>query len=156
MVHPHFVPPWLRLQTINVAQPLPPPNHAQPVLNFAQPLPTGPTSPNAAQPAAPSLNFAQLAPLAPGQNAARPLPAPNSGLSAAPAPPAPAIPSPVGLYTYCVVYYLLGDQWVQVDAGWNVDVSTLIYQAPEYVFVWWWTGSSWTSEVVYGGGHTYG
>jgi hypothetical protein len=156
MSRPHFVPPWLRLPIPNVAQPLPPPNHAQPISpNVAQQLPV--TAANAAQPVWtwPWPNVAQ--PMPAGQaNVAQPLPPPNTGLSAAPAPPAPAIPSPAGLYTYCVVYYLLGDVWVQVDAGWNVDVSTLIYQAPEYVFVWWWTGSSWTSEVVYGGGHTYG
>jgi hypothetical protein len=58
--------------------------------------------------------------------------------------------------TYTVVYYLLGDAWVQVAAGWDVDIATLIYQAPQYVFVWWWTGSGWTSEVVYGEGHTAG
>lgn len=77
-----------------------------------------------------------------------------------PIPPAPA-PAPAGppggMYTYCVVYYLLGnDYWYEVARGWDIDVATLIYKAPTYVFVWWWTGSSWTSEVVYGEGHTAG
>ena len=59
--------------------------------------------------------------------------------------------------TYAAVYYLAGDDyWYPVAQGYDVDVATLIYKAPTYVFVWWWDGTKWTSEVVYGNGMTGG
>jgi hypothetical protein len=62
-----------------------------------------------------------------------------------------ATPDP-GIYTYSAVYYLRGSTWSKKAEGWDLDVSSLIYGSPSYVFVWWWNGSTWTSEVVFGNG----
>ena len=56
------------------------------------------------------------------------------------------------IYTYAAVYYLLGSTWYKKAEGWNLDIASLIYGSPSYVFVWWWDGTSWTSEVVFGSG----
>jgi len=55
--------------------------------------------------------------------------------------------------TYAAIFYLVNGSWVPVTSGWGLDVEQLVYRSPVFpVFVWWWTGSSWTSEVVYDNG----
>lgn len=53
--------------------------------------------------------------------------------------------------TYAAVFYWATDHWMRVFEGADLDPS-IIYAAPlsAYpVFVWWWTGQAWQSEVVW-------